>query len=358
MKIKSNSINQNKKKSMKNEVLVIGKDTGLSNSKTQELLNILTPLIEIEAKWSKSLDLVVTDENDLITMQSAKGARLVIKNQRIEAEKFLDSKRKEVQDLMSEFVAEDKALLKIKQLISIKAKEYEAHLDKQEKFAENLKNEREEKLFKERYEKMILIHSNPEIFNLKSMTETAFVQLYEGLKKQIEEDERIAKEVFEREREESSKKEMITALINSRMKELYKYKIPNDSLDYDLGNISEKDFNSILDKQKVKYSEYLKIEEEKKKELERREQEIKAKNDELEKAKKLIAEQELSKEKERIANEALLKAPLKERLKVFVNSFDYKEIVVDDEKSKVIYNDIISKFNGFKSWAISQIEKM
>lgn len=344
---------------MKNEVLIIGKDNGLSNSKTQELLSIITPLIEVEAQWNKTLNLIVSDENDLVTMQSAKGARLVIKNQRIEAEKFIDSKRKEVQELMSEYVSEDKALLKIKQLIVLKAKEYETHLEKQEKFAENLNKIREDELFKRRYDKMLYVHENPGIFNLRTMTESAFEQLYNDLKKQKDEEIELAREAFEKERRENLEKAEMTALINSRMQALFKYKTPNDSLNGDLGKISEEEFNALLKSQILKHEVYLKEENKRKKELEEKERELKAKNEELNRLKLIAEEQERIKEEERVKNETLMKAPLKERLNVFVNSFSCNEINnINDVEVKKVYDDIMQKFNGFRNWALSQIEKM
>jgi membrane protein involved in colicin uptake len=89
------------------------------------------------------------------------------------------------------------------------------------------------------------------------------------------------------------------------------------------------------------------------------EQEAKAKIEAELKAKK---DAEIKAENERIAlleqqkkeAEKLAKAPIKEQLTKWVESFETKSPIVDNEISK----EIIEKFESFKKWSLTQIEKL
>lgn len=59
-------------------------------------------------------------------------------------------------------------------------------------------------------------------------------------------------------------------------------------------------------------------------------------------------------ERQRLEAEKLAKAPIKEQLNKWVNSFNIDEISIENEVS----NDIKAKFESFKKWSISQIDKM
>jgi len=58
-----------------------------------------------------------------------------------------------------------------------------------------------------------------------------------------------------------------------------------------------------------------------------------------------------------MAQEELKKAPAKQKIRKALDELILPEMDVDKE-AELVYNEIVSKFNGFKSWANSQINKM
>ena len=65
--------------------------------------------------------------------------------------------------------------------------------------------------------------------------------------------------------------------------------------------------------------------------------------------KRKAEEAERKKEAERLA-----KAPIKNQLNAWVNSFEIPETNVDNDVSKLIKE----KFNAFKDWSLTQVEKL
>jgi hypothetical protein len=81
------------------------------------------------------------------------------------------------------------------------------------------------------------------------------------------------------------------------------------------------------------------------------EAELKAKREAEEKARK---EEEARIAKEKADAEKRAKAPVKTKMKTWVNSFEVPAVDVDNEISK----EIIAKFNAFKNWAQTKIEEL
>lgn len=101
-------------------------------------------------------------------------------------------------------------------------------------------------------------------------------------------------------------------------------------------------------KKEAEYQAQLKKEREAREKLEREE---KARKDaeKAESDRKAKEEEEKRKEAERLA-----KAPIKEKLTKWVDSFELPETTVDNNVSK----EIISKFEAFKKWSINQIKNL
>jgi flagellar biosynthesis GTPase FlhF len=102
-----------------------------------------------------------------------------------------------------------------------------------------------------------------------------------------------------------------------------------------------------LEQQRKEQEEVLRKEREKQAELEaqleaKRKAELEAEN------KRIKEEQEKKKEAERLA-----KAPIKNQLNTWVNSFEIPETNVDNDVSKLIKE----KFNAFKDWSLTQVGK-
>ena len=151
----------------------------------------------------------------------------------------------------------------------------------------------------------------------------------------------------------------------------------------DFGRISEDDFNKVLTGarlQKIeadKRAEAERLEQEKKERLkaeaeqkalkERKELELKLQKERIEREK---IEKELEKvrieeqkkeserlaeiERKRLAEAEAAKAPAKEQLKKWVNSFSIAETSIDNE----VAIDISRKFENFKKWALNQIKNI
>ena len=103
-----------------------------------------------------------------------------------------------------------------------------------------------------------------------------------------------------------------------------------------------------LKQQREEQEEALRKEREKQAKLEA-EIEAKRKAEQEAENKRKAEEAEIKKEAEKLA-----KAPIKKQLNAWVNSFEIPETSVDNDTSKIIKD----KFNAFKDWSLSQIEKL
>lgn len=339
---------------MKKEVEKIGSEIKISSEKSKEILNTISHILVAEKTWEDLSRVTVDDEEDEASMVLAKANRLSIKNQRLEAEKFIDSKRKEVQEQMAEFTAEDKTWLKIKQLVIERAKGYESTLEEQEKFAENIRKAREAKLKTERTEMLQPYCEDPSIYPLEVMAESAFKQLLSALKLQHEENIRAEEEAYaqmERDREEKERKESLQKERSAKMLPLL---VPGKTVTEDWSELSEKEFIKKLDEAKSIFKAYQKEVEEGRIAREKLRQKELAEAEAEKKKEKELAEAEATKK-------ALAKAPAKEKLMAFLDTFDYDTEPLDSLKDKgaiAMATEIKTKFSGFKKWAKTLIESL
>lgn len=106
----------------------------------------------------------------------------------------------------------------------------------------------------------------------------------------------------------------------------------------------------LLAKQKAESDAKLKAEQAEKSKLEA---ELKAKKD----ADILEAKRVIELEKKRLADEAkAAKAPDKNKLNLWINNLVLSDLELKAEESKAIENQILTKFDGFKKWALTLIE--
>ena len=251
----------------------------------------------------------------------------------------------------------------------------EEALEKIEKYYEIQEAERKAKLKAERLLLIDGLCENPEMYPLAEMSEHAFLQLLEGFKlaKQQREDaerraeeDRIAKEKAEAEERERIRleNERLKKEAEEKEKQLKKEREEAEKKQAELKAKQEAE----LKKQREESDRLAKIEAEKqakiqaelkakadaeRKEKERIEAELKAKQ-EAEIAEQKRKEQE---EKDRIeAEKKAAKAPKKQKLNNWVDDMiiGYPAGMVDDKT--VI--EIIAKFESFKKWAKSEIEKL
>jgi hypothetical protein len=310
----------------------------------------------------EQLDAVtVADENDKASMKVANTIRLNVRQVRLDAEKTFDAKRADVQAQMIGFKTEDALWLKAKQTMQILTKEIEEIAKLKETTAERIAAERKELETQTRIAKVSKF--NPELHRseFENMSTEMFEMFLSGIEKSY--NDKI-------EAEAKAEAERLAAIEADRL-ERARIKAENERLEKEAAEKEKqlqaeraeaarkqkeledaaKEQQRIADekaaKERVESDRLLAIEREKQAKIEA---ELKAKKD---------AEIAAQKESERIESERkaaeakAAKAPLKTKLTVWVDSFSIAEF-----ESNATADEIKSKFESFKKWAKSEIEKI
>lgn len=374
----------------------------VSDEKRAEVTTTLQSVFSGTADWKAQVDaIVVADQSDKMGMNLAKTARLNAKNARLAAEKLFDQKRDEVQAQMLSYQTEDKLWLKAKQTMQILFKEIEAVAEYKEKTAERYEKEQHELKIQTRLTSLASV--NPEISRqeIELMSDASFETFLAGLVKAKEDAEKAEREAearaeAERKRQERNSERFKTlsgtGLVYNSLNENFKY----DTLTYtwsELCDMEDADFDKTVlaiteqiadikdtqEKERERLAEIARkqaeeLEAERKKaaeelrkhqevaaaEKDRQEAEIKKQRDEAARLRvKLKSKQdaEAKVEADRIAKEKAAelaaKAPRKERLTAWVDSF-----VIPAFNDDSVASDIIAKFEAFKNWAKGQVEKI
>lgn len=374
----------------------------VSDEKREEVNLTLQQVFSGTADWKAQVDgIVITSPTDKMGMNLAKTARINAKNARLAAEKIFDQKRNEVQAQMLSYQTEDKLWLKAKQTMQILFKEIETAAEYKEKTAERYEMEQYELKMQTRLTRLASV--NPEITRqeVEAMSDASFDVFLGGLVKAKDDAEKEAAAELERQeaarkRKEQDEQRFIalsgTGMVYDRFNESFHYgsMCYNCSEFYEMEdakfekavsqialNISE--LKAAEEKERVRLAELArkqqeeldaerkKAEEERKKveeEREKQEAEIR-KQQEIAYALKAELEakqrEEAKAEAERIAKEKAeleaaelaAKAPRKERLTAWVDSF-----VIPAFNDDAVASDIIAKFEAFKNWAKGQVEKI
>ena len=198
---------------MNQELVKIVKDSGLEETQSNIILDKFTSFFqEISGLEKKAMDIVITDESQVEDMAKARESRLRLKEIRVNAEKT----RKELKERS---VREGKAIDGVANVIKALVIPIEEHLEKQEKFVENLEAERKARIVAERSLELMKYLETEEdltLYNFKDMTDEVFNKLVQTIKiayeaeqtaiKQAEAD-RIKNEKKEKADQEKMKKE-------------------------------------------------------------------------------------------------------------------------------------------------------
>lgn len=345
----------------------------VSANKQAEVQTVLQQIFTGTDDWEKQVDAIeVKDINDKMSIELAEVARKNSKTARLNAEKIFDAKREEVQNLKAEFDLEDKLWLKAKQVMQLKFKAIEEKAEWKANFVKRFEAEQKELRTQKR---IIEVSKYAEInrIEFENMSEDIFDSFLSGLKANYEakieaekkaEAERIEAERLEKERIEKQRieNERLKAEAEKREKEIEaerkaneqklaeeraKAKAEADRIEAENKAEQEK-MNAFLAEQKRKSDLQL---EEARKEKERLEKEIQAKKDAEIKAEN---ERKQAEQKAKAEAEKNAKAPIKQRLNVWVDSFEINRTFVEHEKAK----EIIQKFEAFKKWAKTEIESI
>jgi len=231
-----------------------------------------------------------------------------------------------------------------------------------------------EQLQAERLELIAPYVDDTTALDLKNMADDVFQIYLDGKKKAYE--ERIAAEQAAREAEEREKQR--TLLANYRRKELMVvWNFLGETFDEALlGDYSDEEYDAIKQRATAAYEADLLEREKQRAEAQRLRAEQEEKDRQLREAEqakvraemeaaRLKREQEEAARKEELARltkereeraeaERLAKAPIKEQMTLWVNSF----VIPDSTCSNATVDNIKDKFEAFKKWAITQIDSL
>jgi colicin import membrane protein len=195
---------------MENSLVKIIENSEIDKTQSQVILESFIAFFQQAQEWeTKAKTIVITDVSQKAEMKQAREARLALKKIRCDAE---DTRK----NLKEQSLRVGKAIDGIANVIKALVTPIEEHLEKQEKFVENLEIEKKEKLNSERVAQLSQYILDVSLYNLKEMSEEGFKQLLESSKIAYEarveaerkaEEERIAKEKAEKEEQERIKAE-------------------------------------------------------------------------------------------------------------------------------------------------------
>ena len=324
---------------------------GVSVEKRNEVQTVLNHVFNGVTKMREQLDAVnVEDEDDKASMKVANAIRLNVREVRLNAEKTFDAKRSEVQSQMLSFKTEDALWLKAKQTMQILTKEIEEIAKWKEKTKERADAQRKEEKVQERIADVAKF--NPELtrYEFESMSDESFDLFLKGIEKQY--NERI-------EAEKKAEADRLAAIEADRL-ERERIKAENERLQ-----------REAEEKEKQLQAERMKAQREAEKQASilaaekaeaKRIQDLKdAENERLQKELRAKQDAEKAIEDARIASEAkakqdaakAAKAPIKNKLTIWVDSF-----AISDFEENATAQEIKAKFDGFKKWAQSEIQKI
>ena len=374
---------------MENQLLLVDPSKfGIQESSVKTLIGNLPEIKTERDELVKEFNSVVKlDIEDKSTSKIARELRLKIKDNRTKGLEVWHTKSKEF------FLKGGQFIDAIKREESAINKEMEDKLSEIENYFEIKEKERKAKLNAERIEMLEPYNSFVPIgLNFGEISEEEFQKVLNGAKLQynqmIEEEEKAEKErirLAEIERLNSIRRELAMP---------YYFFWSENEKQINFGEQSEDEFSVFLERIKKAKSDDDLEQEEIRKENERlaeekRKAEEKAKKEreeverqleqqrkeqeevlrkEKEKQAKLEAQLEAKRKAEQEAEnkrkaeeaerkkeaERLAKAPIKNQLNAWVNSFEIPETNVDNDVSKLIKE----KFNAFKDWSLTQVEKL
>ena len=314
----------------------------VSGNKKLEVQTVLQQTFIGTNDWEKQVDSIeVKDINDKMSIELAETARKNAKTARLNAEKIFDAKREQVQQMKSEFDTEDKLWLKAKQVMQLKFKAIEEKAEWKANFVKRHEAEQKELVTQNRI-LQVAKYAQINRIEFENMSNESFESFLSGLKTTYEnriaaeqkvEIERIAKEKADAEQREQQRLE-------------------NEKLKFE----AEKREKEIALERKANEERLAKEQAENKakldaqrKENEKIAAELKAKKDTEIKAENEKKQAELQSKQNA---ENLAKAPIKEKLNLWVDSFSLQNTDIQNEKTLLI----TQKFESFKLWAKKEIE--
>lgn len=329
--------------------LVKAEQFGLEENQAKEITKGLSSILEereaLINSYSDVIELEVTEDN----LTVFKELRLMIRDNRTKGIEKWHKTNKEFYLRGGQFVD------------AIKNKEIainqgmESKLMEAEKYFENLEKKRIEELNNKRIalvspyvedaENLFLADMDEDVWNAYLSTKKTNYEDRIAAEKKAEE-ERQAQIKAEQERIEAQRieNERLKAEAEAREKEIEAERKKQAKIQ------AEKEAKEKAERERIQKENQLKLDAERK-EREKIEAELKAKKDAEEKAEKERLERELKAKEEA---EKLAKAPVKKQLNAWIDSLIIQEPPVNNELTE----DIINKFEAFKTWSKTQINNL
>jgi len=355
-----------------NQIVKVITESGVEATTAKTLQDSFLPFFTQAQEWAeKAGQLVVTNASQVQLMKDARQARLMLKEIRVNADKTRKS-------LKEDSLRYGKAVQGVYNVIEYLIVPIEQHLEKQENFVKIQEAEQKAKLKLQREDELrTYAQYVPFGIDLANMTDEDYQKVFSGAKLQFE----AAIEAKQRAEKERVEREIAIKLHNDRKNTIIPYwsYLSDSQKSVDFSTLSESEFELLilfcktekekddkiqaeikaenqrlaekLEAERAEREKALKIEREKQAELER---ELQAKKDAEAKAQ---AEKERSERAEKAAARKAAKAPDKEKMHRVIESltltFDVK-----DAESKITAQNIIARFEAFKAFAQSEIEKL
>lgn len=323
---------------MNTELSVSPKEFGIEETQAVELTKGLETILAereiLKDAYLDVIDLEITPES----IETFKSLRLKIRDNRTKGLEVWHKKSK------AYFLAGGRFVDAIKNKESDVNEQMESKLMDAEKHFENLEKERIAKIQAERIEKLFPFVESVENLFLADMEEDVW-NAYFNTKKQQHLDKIEAEKEVERLRLEAEQKRL--AEIEAQRLENIKLKAEAEAKEKAI-ELERKKAREEADKLEAKRQAELKAEREAKEKLEAQ---LKAEAEAKEKAEKERLQVEA---KAKAEADKLAKAPIKKQLTLWVESFTLDGAPI----MNITTDEIQSKFNSFKKWAISEIDKL
>lgn len=331
---------------------------GIESSKAEQIKSTFLPMAEMLTSFEDAFNEVVLESQTEITKEltsKAKRLRIDIGRVRIETEKV----RKEQKD---EYLRAGKAIDGVSNIVKWAISDKENKLKEIENYFEIQEKKRLEALQIERAEQLSEYVDDAHERKLSEMDDDVWTAYYNSKKQEYTdriaaekqaEKERIAKEKAEAEEREQQRIENIKLKKEAEEKEalLQKERAEAEKKRLELERIAkEKEYKAEAERKKLEAENAAKLKKEQE-EKAKIQAELQAKKDAEIKAEaeKLEAEKLAKKEAEKLA-----KAPIKKQLNTWVETFELPHLRTENEKAL----EIKKRFESFKSWAKSEIEKL
>lgn len=343
---------------MSTEVTIIDpKEYQIEEAKAKELLGNLPQIqLERDVLQQQFNEVIKLDINEKETPKVAKELRLKILKNRTQG---LGTWHKTTKDYFLKGGQFVDAIKRKEEAINV---DMETTLEAIEKHAENQEKERIKKLQELRVALISEYVEDTTGLDLGNMQDDVF-EAYLGAKKQAKADkveaERVSEENRLKEIEVENERKRLEEIENERVRKENEA-LRKEAEEKELAIQKEREENErIAREEKAKQDAILEAEREaqakvlaeEKAKSEKLQADLKAKQDAEAKAE---AERLAEVERQKKEAEKLAKAPIKEQLLIWVNNF---EISLPKEANETTL-DIAKKFNAFKDWAKSEIEKL